>query len=298
MKTLSHSTHALTSRTSSRLGRRLALASVALACGMSPSLASAATNWTVCASGCDATTVQAAVDAASNDDVIVVHDDVTESISVTDKTLTIRWHWGERRTIDAGGADHALYVSDTASVKVIGLDLTGATVAGIYNDGGTVRLDGAHVYGNVAPYGGILSTGLLVMRGGVLIANNESTSFFAGGINNVAGVIQTWGTGVTFMGNVGYNGGALGNYSGIARIRSCSFTGNDAYLGGAIHNSSGQLHLIGSSFSDNHATSLGGAWSNHNVEGTVSEDGVGYAGNSSGSGTFEDCYDVNGTCGS
>ena len=41
---------------------------------------------------------------------------------------------------------------------------------------------------------------------------------------------------------------------------------------------------------------MGGAWSNSNVGGVVQTTDLGYAANSTDSGNYVDCYDVNGGC--
>ena len=285
-----------TSRTATALRSTLVLAAFGLSLFASQHSANATpADRTVCPAGCTDTSLQAAVEAAPDGGVIEVRSDVYEAVEIHDKKLVIRYDWQTRVTIDGGNANATLYVGPNAELTTWGLDITGSVQAGVWNEG-TVKLRNTYLYGIESLYGAVLNFGFAVIRDNSLVSNNHSTSYYAGGVNNVGGVIQTWAGCATFMGNTGYNGGALSNHDGTVRLRGCSFTGNDAYLGGAIHNSFGDITVENSSFSTNHAASLGGAWSNHNIGGTVTVTGSGYAGNTTGTGQYEDCYDVNGSC--
>lgn len=280
-------------RTATSSRRRVGLAALALAVLSSPGLARAGAQVTVCASGCDYTSIQDAVDDAVDGDVIVLEQDIGESVEVVgDVQLTIRAPWGSLRSINACNADSALYVGPDADVKLIGIGISGATEAGIINEG-VARLVESWVYGNSATFGGLLNWGTLVLRDDTVISSNESTSYFAGGVNNFGGGVQTWGTGVTLVGNIGHNGGGLLNSGGVAFMRGVTFHGNSAYLGGGIHNDGGDLVLDETVFQSNYADSIGGGWSNHNVGGTVTETASAFIGNVTGSGQWVDVYDVN-----
>lgn len=130
-----------------------------------------------------------------------------------------------------------------------------------------------------------------------MISGNSSSGYLAGGLNSFGGSATVVIDSASFLGNHGYNGGAIANVAGSEMtISASSFTENTATMGGGVHNSMGDLELDDCSFSSDYAASIGGGWSNHNLGGTVTLSGVGYANNDSGSGNFPDCYDVNGGC--
>ena len=269
----------------------------ALAALLAPASAQAATL-DVCASGCSYASIQAAVNAAAPGDVIDVQAGTYGRVAVSaGQDLTIEGHG--QVTIDAGTAKSAVKVKAGAHLLLSGVTVTGVSGAtknaAIINEG-ELDLDTVFVSNNDAMFGAIRNTGTLTMTDHCVVISNASTSYFAGGINNVGGIVDIELT--TIFGNSGYNGGGASNLSGgEMHIQSTSIQANDAYLGGGVHNSFGDLY-IGSSvtFSDNYAQSLGGGWSNHNLGGEVLCALTSYLNNDTGSGQSLDFYDVNGTC--
>lgn len=257
--------------------------------------AALAADYTVCASGCDFATLQDAVSGANDGDTLeLAAETYTGEVHVT-KALNIEGPASGFATLDADGDSTALFVR-TIGISLSRVILTGADGFAGLRVGRNSSLDADEVYilNNAGTYGGAYVRGDLDATL-LVVAGNTSTDVFAGGVNVMAGAQLTVDNG-TFMGNVGYNGGAIGNISSDVLITASSFTANEAYLGGAIHNSFGSTEVYDSSFSNNYADSIGGAWSNHNIGGTVTVSGTGYAANSTGSGNYEDCYDVNGGC--
>lgn len=277
------------------LARLLPLASFTLVGALAPNLAQAA-QLDVCGSGCSYPSIQAAVDAAHDGDVIIVEEDRGESVSI-DRALQIhiRPPWGERAVVNANLADYAFHIGAEADVKLTNLDISGATLAGVFSEG-TGRLVNTTVHGNSAVYGGVLNTGLLVLNGTTSIYSNASTSYYAGGLNNFGGTVHTWGVDVSFIGNYGYNGGGVANIEGNMHLRGVTISGNSSYLGGGVHNSFGDLWISDSLIQMNGASSIGGGWSNHNLGGTVNTSNVVYYGNVTDTNQYVDCYDVNGPC--
>lgn len=272
-----------------KLSNIVATLAVTATCALFAQSANAATL-SVCSSGGAYTSVQAAVDDASDDDIIQLCNETFTGAVVIDKRLTIEPSAG-RPVLDAGSADSAIRVTASGDATLKSLSITGASVsAGAKNEGRLV-LEDVWVYGNHATYGGVLNYGALEVLSNSAITGNTSTSFWAGGVNNFGGIANIQQA--TFLTNSGYHGGGLCNVSGHVTIHASSFTGNSAYLGGGIHNSYGDLIMTASSFSTNYATSIGGGWSNHNIGGTVTMTGVGYAANDTGSGHYLDFYDVN-----
>nr|QNO49773.1 hypothetical protein DMFPCFDI_00016 [Methanosarcinales archaeon ANME-2c ERB4]QNO50125.1 hypothetical protein GDOAKEED_00029 [Methanosarcinales archaeon ANME-2c ERB4] len=103
------------------------LCTAAIVCGT----AGAATI-TVCSSGCDYTTIQAAVNAASAGDTIIVGDGVYAGNVDVNKRLTIRSENGSASTIvqAADAFDHVFEVTDDY------VNISGFTVTGAYGCGG------------------------------------------------------------------------------------------------------------------------------------------------------------------
>ena len=275
----------------------LALPTFAALALLAPASAQAATL-TVGANNCDYTTIQAAVNAAGTGDVIDVQPGSYGRVVISaGQDLTIEGH--SQVSIDAGTAKSALKVKAGGHLLLSGVEVTGVfgptKKAGIVNEG-TLDLDTVSVWNNEAMYGGIFNIGTLTMGDNSVVSANASTSYFAGGLNNVGGLVDVRQS--TFLGNSGWNGGAASNLGGGEMyISTTSISANDGYLGGGIHNSVSFLYLQGAmSFSNNYATSLGGGWSNHNFGGEVFCAPVGYAANDTGSGQDQDFYDVNGQC--
>ncbi|EDM80565.1 Polymorphic membrane protein [Plesiocystis pacifica SIR-1] len=257
---------------------------------------------TVCASGCDYTSIQTAVTAAAPGDTLELENGETFVESVTvDKDLRIRGRWNAPVVLDGDGADATLTVLTGATVTVDHVAITGAdgTAGVVVNTGAVLKLRHSVVTSNVATYGGVLNMGTLMLRWNTLVSLNHSTSDFAGGINNFAGTVRVTptpndsGLFATIQGNTGYDGGGLANHSGTVELERVEFSHNSAYLGGGFHNGFGQATLDDCLFLNNDATSIGGGWSNHNLGGTVTLGAPTYAGNSTGTGAYTDFYDVN-----
>lgn len=139
------------------------------------------------------------------------------------------------------------------------------TGGAIYNDGGTLVIkNGSRLAGNVADEdgGGIYNDqGMLEFRGGTLSENAAGGR--GGGIHNSAGMVVLDSAGFS-ENSAGFVGGGFSGVGGTATISSSSFTDNDAEsFGGAVDNTSdGQLTLTDTSFSGNSAGGDGGAITN------------------------------------
>lgn len=197
---------------------------------------------TVCATGCDYSSIQAAVDAAASGDTLSLSPQTfVEGDIQVDKDLTIKASSGQA-IVDGDDELSVFEVDEDASVTFEKLRLQNATRAMLINHG-TATLKTVYVVGDGVTstvYGGIVNyaTGLLVIRDNSVITGNLSTGV----------------------------GGGISNF-GDLEISNTTIIGNEGRLGGGIYNSEGDVTVASSSISFNHATIRGGGYANVNVNG-------------------------------
>ncbi len=224
----------------------------------------AAAEYDVCASGCDFTTIQAAVDGTATWDVLFLEAETfAESVDINSPRVIYAAAGAE---LQGDGNGPALTVGFGADVDIEGLRISdGGGMAGVLNYG-TLVLAGCDVRDHDANYGAILNAGDLQVVGNSVVQANVG-EYFAGGINN-AGTLQ---------------------------VSNSTIIGNQGYMGGGIANIDGTTIVTSSSLSGNHAESIGGAWSNHNTGGDVTfAASSSMSSNTSGSGNYSACYDIDG----
>ena len=214
------------------------LAATLLAFSLLTGSASAVT-WTVCASGCDYSSIQGAVAAASSGDTLSLSPETfVEGDIFLDKDLTIATSSGFA-VVDGNGGDYVFEIDEEAIVVLEDLQLKNADHALVGNHG-VLLLSTVHVlgYGNTTVYGGLVNfwTGFLRLQDASLVAGNRSTSF-GGGITNF-GDLEVSAS--TLMANQGRRGGAILNLGGEVVVTSSSLSLNQADVrGGAYSNSQG-----------------------------------------------------------
>ncbi len=218
--------------------RRFALRSLAgalvlcIAC-----LPASGATLTVCSTGCDFVSIQAAVDAAVPGDTLELGAETfVETVSVA-KDLTLRGA-GTAATVVDGGAAGTVFTVDGAAVTLVEMTIRNGATAG---DGGGIRsigatarlwLDRCVVRDNLA---GSRGGGLYNADGEVVITTDEITG----------------NTAIEF-------GGGIYNENGSVTIRASAVHGNDATdFGGGI-STYGNLTLEDSTVSGNSAQQAGG----------------------------------------
>lgn len=150
-----------------------------------------AATLTVCASGCDATTIAAAIAGASAGDTITVTDAThTEAVIIVTKDLTIEGQGAASTTVDGDGSGYVFTVPSgvTATIQHMTISNGGTTFGGgIFNNGGTLTISNSTLSGNSATEfdaggGGIAnSSGTLTLTNSTLSGNWASSG---GGIAN------------------------------------------------------------------------------------------------------------------
>jgi CSLREA domain-containing protein len=164
-------------------------------------------------------------------------------------------------TVDGGGIDRVVHVTDSGTAWLSGLRITGGLATnsggGIINFG-TVTLTNSTLSGNEAPSGGgIRNLGTLTLTKST-VNGNESVGF-GGGINNALASTVTV-TNSTVNGNrADINGGGIVNANtGTVTVKNSSVSGNSAAdFGGGINNA-GTFTLSNSTVNGNTAGDDGG----------------------------------------
>ncbi|MEM9525302.1 MAG: hypothetical protein AAGA31_01780, partial [Bacteroidota bacterium] len=229
---------------------------------------------TVCASGCDHTTLSAAIFGASSGDVIDVRDAVhTEADIVVDKDLTIQGQGQTVTTIQAAAsqatATDGVFFVDRGTIVVFqnlriqnGNALTGVGNAG-QNDGGGVYIDcnaatnvsfvNVTISGNRADDdgGGIFTDGdrgvvtltNCVISGNEANAANNSSS--GGGIHNRGALTLSLSNCSVVNNSSGQSGGGLVSSQGgeTVTLTNCTVAGNTANLSVASVANGGGINL-------------------------------------------------------
>lgn len=222
------------------LSRTLLSLVAAIALFLTP--AAQAAILTVCASGCDYSSIQAAVDAASDGDVLRLSPETfTEGDILIDKTLSIDTSSG-RATVDGDGGLSVFEVAEDAWLSLEDLTLKNATRAMLINHG-TAILSTVHVAGDgttATTYGGIVNygTGDLLIQDASVVYSNVSDDL----------------------------GGGITNF-GVLEVENSTLIGNRGAHGGGFLNSEGTVWVSASSISGNYATIRGGGYANANVNG-------------------------------
>jgi hypothetical protein len=214
---------------------------------LSVQAATIATTYTVCASGCDFSNIQDAIDAAAPGDTIsLAGETFTESFTV-DKSLNVEGAGSENTIIQAASApgiasSRVVTITENTIVNIsditirYGVAYVGRGGGGIINQG-TVTISDSTIKSNTANYGGGITNGRLMTITNCIIDDNFA-SYWGGGLfldnssNN-----QPDETVITIQESIISNnmteesasdngGGGLFSYNSTANIYNTSFINN------------------------------------------------------------------------
>ena len=224
-----------------------------------------AASFTVCASGCDFSSVATAVSAASSGDTLeLAGETFSENITIL-QSLTLQ---GEPNTvIDGDGSGRVISVTVGVDVSLIGVTVQNGSAddgAGIFNRG-NLTLDGVTVQNNTAVPNPNFGEGGGIYNSGTLTASNstfsQNSAEYGGGLENSGGTMSL--TAVTISNNSATDifdgvGGGLENSSGSVTLAQVTVQDNSAnFVGGGIQNL-GQMMITDSLISGNVADLGGG----------------------------------------
>ena len=257
--------------TQPRRWRVALLVGLALSVGVSLG-AQAATTWTVCASGCDYTSIKSAIAAPTTvdgDTLAIAAGTYTEAGIVVNKSLTLQGERAATTIVQAAATKNT--ASDRVFTVPAGITVTlyeltiryGRTTGaggGLFNQG-TLTLTNSVVSGNTAAFGGGLDN-----RGPLTLMNST-----------VSGNTAVGGGGIAAVG-----GGFYTAFGGTVTLTNSTVSGNTAGSGGGFYIPDGTVTLANSTVSGNTAGSGGGLYTG--FSGTVTLANSTVSGNTAGSG--------------
>lgn len=236
---------------------------------------------TVCATGCDFVTLQAAIDdpgTGSGAVIEVIDATHTEEGIVVDKSVTIRGQGAGNTVVQAheirgSGNDSVFFVPAEATVTIVGMTIRhghptdqAKEGGGIHNEG-TLTLENCLVSeNNGSAGGGIHNEGTMMLISSTVSGNVAEGTGGAytgcgtgGGIKNMAGLLTLVNSTVSGNSSKGRGGGIFVACNGTLHLSNSTISGNVATggSGGGVY-IRGAARLTNSTVTGNHAAGTGG----------------------------------------
>ncbi len=230
---------------------------------------------TVCPSGCDHSTIQEAINAASDGDVIqlVSISPYTAHDTYVGKSLTIEGNGSNLTTVQASanpgtGIGRVFIIEPGSAVTLRGFSIWFGDAEGSLDgtdkgggiwvkSGADVTLENIVVWRNEADDGGgIFNEGVLRIINSDI--NNNVSLSEGGGIYN-AGSLTLIYSDISFNESHKTGGGIFNKQSGTIETQGTKVNENEADYGGGIYNSHGMLTIRASQVNHNYASRQGGA---------------------------------------
>jgi len=235
------------------------------------------TTVTVCAAGCDFTTIQAAIDAASAGATIQIGDPThTEAAITVDKDVTIQGQGAASTIVQAHASveeatERVFYVPAgvTATMRDVtirhGNPISDPDSGGGITNEGTLTLENSIISDNIGNgSGGIVNEGELTLVNCVVRDNAaiERGDYFercgsGGGIKNRAGLLTLVDSTVSGNSAEGNGGGIFVSCAGVLELINSTISGNSAARGGGIY-VKGRVELAHATIGHNSAANNGG----------------------------------------
>ena len=240
-----------------------------------------ADTWTVDDDGkADFNNIQAAVDAASNgDEIIVMPGTYTgtgdEVVNMLGKEIWLHSSDGQEVTIiDGEGTRRGITCvnDETLNTAIEGFTITNGYASdggGMYNDyNSSPTLIDCTFTVNTAEGGWSGGGGMYNRESNPTLINctftGNTTNYSGGGMYNTSNSSPVL-TDCIFTGNTAYNGGGMDNYSSSPTLTYCTYTNNTAgNSGGGMFNNNNSPTLTNCTFESNSATNGGGGMFNYN----------------------------------
>lgn len=223
--------------------------SIVLLAVFSVQAAPTATTHTVCASGCDFSSIQVAINAAGPGDTLSLAGETFTEPFTLDKSLTIEGAGAQNTVLQAAAApgiasSRVVTITDGVSTTITGVTIRyGKTLQNVHPDGAG---------------GGILNQGTLTLTHSIVFSNTAENE--GGGLYNGAGSMA-YIADTTFSDNStdGLGGGMTGRQDVILNVSNSTFLGNKGPNGGGgiyLLNTKGKdhgsiLNIAGSTFTSN-----------------------------------------------
>ncbi len=224
---------------------------------------------------------------------------INTSALTIDKNLTITGKGARLLTVQHDGRFQNLFaifrITNGATVRISGMTLTKGTVGGIYNNNGTVTLDGMNILENSSfSGGGITNRGTMTVLNSLVSGN---TAAFGAGIYNDGGTMSIANT--TIANNTGTGGGSyftaagIDNNAGALNLNNVTIIGNinkstNQTAAGGLYTANGTVNIRNTLISENTAMSS----PNEDVSGTFISNGNNLVRDTTGSTGFNQPTDI------